>query len=313
ITEKYETVVGGNFTVTYTVTNVGGGGAGASNTTIYINGINVLEDPVTALAAGANYTNTVGPFDCPCSTTLNVTVCADNGNAVTECNETNNCLSNELKCLPCGLPDLEITDIRTKVKEGKKFNTTSIYYNITNKGDAKARRSVSNLTVDGVEQKKKDRVDPLLPGETLTRVFKYRGTLTQSTITVCADYKDRIAESDETNNCLSNELKCLSCGLPDLEITAIWTKVKVGKKFNTTIISYNITNNGDAKARRSVSNLTVDGVEQKKKDRVDPLAPEETLTRVFNYRGTPSKITVCADYNNKIVESDETNNCLEVP
>ena len=101
ITEKHETLVGDSFTVTYTVTNVGGGGAGASNTTIYIDGVNVMEDPVSALAAGANYSNTVGPFDCPCGTILNVTVCADNGNAIAECNETNNCLENVFDCLPC--------------------------------------------------------------------------------------------------------------------------------------------------------------------------------------------------------------------
>ena len=106
-------------------------------------------------------------------------------------------------CLP--EPDLEITDIWTEVKEGKKFNTTIIHYNITNNGDAKARRSVSNLTVDSIEQKKKGRVKPLAVGDTGTGFFRYKGT-PQSTIKVCADYNNRIAESNETNNCLDLEV-----------------------------------------------------------------------------------------------------------
>jgi len=39
-----------------------------------------------------------------------------------------------------------------------------------------------------------------------------------------------------------------------------------------------------------------------------------TSPEFFRYRSAtaPSTIKVCADYKNKIVESNETNNCLEV-
>ena len=99
------------------------------------------------------------------------------------------------------VPDLVITGILTNVKVGKKFNTTIIYYNITNNGDADAGRSVSNLTVDGNPTKKRGGVKPLAAGETRTEFFRYRG-MPQSTIMVCADCKNRIAEGNETNNCL---------------------------------------------------------------------------------------------------------------
>ena len=102
VTEKNETLLeDGNFSVTYTVANIGDGNAGASNTTIYIDGVNVLKDTVPALAAGASYTNTVGPFECTCNQTLNVTVCADNDEVVYESAEGNNCMSNELVCPVC--------------------------------------------------------------------------------------------------------------------------------------------------------------------------------------------------------------------
>jgi len=101
ISNKSETFEDGTFTVTYTVPNVGDGDASASNTTIFIDGVPKTEDPVPALAAGKSYANTVGPFDCPCGTTLNVTVCADNENVVAESDETNNCEVNFVECPPC--------------------------------------------------------------------------------------------------------------------------------------------------------------------------------------------------------------------
>ena len=110
ITDKFETLLAdGNFTVNYTVKNIGGGDADASNTTIYIDGVNVLEDPVPALASGNSYTNTVGPFDCPCDQTLNIKVCADNDNVVSESNEANNCMANELECIRSVIPvDIDV-------------------------------------------------------------------------------------------------------------------------------------------------------------------------------------------------------------
>ena len=114
ITNKSETFLDSNFTVNYTVMNIGAKGAGASNTTIYINGINVSEDPVLALAVGENYTNNmVGPFKCPCGQTLNVTVCADNGDVVVESDETNNCRVNKLECPPCptSVPEYSMTGL----------------------------------------------------------------------------------------------------------------------------------------------------------------------------------------------------------
>ena len=102
ITDKFETwLEDGNFTVTYTVKNTGDGNAGASDTTIFIDGVDLQEDPVPVLAPGTTYKNTVGPFDCTCDHTLNVTVCADNAYIVDESNETNNCLENELVCPSC--------------------------------------------------------------------------------------------------------------------------------------------------------------------------------------------------------------------
>ena len=103
---------------------------------------------------------------------------------------------------PPPAPDLVITDVScTLFKIGKRANVYAISYNITNIGNEKAGRSVSNLTVDGNVTKKKDRIDALAPGGTLNRVIKYRSVAMPNTILVCADCKCKIDESNETNNC----------------------------------------------------------------------------------------------------------------
>ena len=96
ITEKSEewvSLADKTYNVTYTVKNNGTAEAGASTTCIYINGFNAENDPVGELDAGANYTNTVGPFTMSNSSDI-ILICADKENAVSESNETNNCLEN---------------------------------------------------------------------------------------------------------------------------------------------------------------------------------------------------------------------------
>ena len=210
ITDKFETLLpDGTFTVNYTVKNIGGGDAGASSTTIYIDGVNVLEDTVPALAAGASYTDTVGSFDCPCGLTLNVTVCADNGNIVDESDEGNNCLTNEFACPPCPEPDLNITDkFETLLPDG----TFTVNYTVKNIGGGDAGASNTTIYIDGVS-KKEDSVPALAAGASYTNtVGPFECTCNQTlNVTVCADNNDMVDESDEGNNCLSNELVCPVC------------------------------------------------------------------------------------------------------
>jgi hypothetical protein len=223
VIEKSVTIEDGNFTVYYTVKNIGNGPAGASNTTIYIDSVNVLEDPVPALASGDSFTNTVGPFDCPCDTTLNVTVCADNGNVVAESDETNNCEINEVPCPPC-MPDLVITDIWAE--------DNKIHYTIKNVGGAAAGVSDSGLYIDG-RYLARDRVDGLASGESSTESFGRYGYTPGDTVKVCADYQGRIEESDETNNCREWKFE----EGPDLVIEDKWEEWVNATHYTTRIHS----------------------------------------------------------------------------
>jgi len=98
-TEQWIDRGAGTYNISYTVKNGGDAAAGASNTTITINGTDVLEDPVPELAAGANYSSTVGPF-VMAGDSDNITVCADNGAVVDESDEDNNCKTNTFDIYP---------------------------------------------------------------------------------------------------------------------------------------------------------------------------------------------------------------------
>ena len=109
ITAKSESLTGSTLEVIYTVANNGGEAAGASTTGIYAGSTQIATDSVEALAAGASHTSTVtiDPFNCPCGTTVAIKVCADEGDAVDESDETNNCRENTFNCPSCpGEPQL---------------------------------------------------------------------------------------------------------------------------------------------------------------------------------------------------------------
>ena len=131
ITEKSEawvSLANKTYNVSYTVCNNGAAPAGATNTTITIDGVPVLEDPVPALAAGVCYNSTVGPFTMS-GTNDTIMVCADNDGVVAESNETNNCMENIIACeLPvanftaeptsgCAPLNVTFTDLSTPIGE----------------------------------------------------------------------------------------------------------------------------------------------------------------------------------------------------
>ena len=106
----------------------------------------------------------------------------------------------------CELPDLVITDVWA-AKAGKK---TRIYYNITNVGTERALPSYTDLTVDGVFVER-DRVRSLQPGQSSIERFntyEWICTLSDDTVTVCADYENGITECIETNNCRTEIWSC---------------------------------------------------------------------------------------------------------
>jgi len=91
---------------------------------------------------------------------------------------------------------------------------------------------------------------------------------------------------------------------PDLKITDVWN--------DDSTIYYKIKNVGNKKAGASSTSLTVDS-DFKASDSVASLNPGVTRTESFTYSwnctSTTDTIKVCADYQDDVDESSETNNC----
>ncbi|MHC1574529.1 MAG: CARDB domain-containing protein, partial [Candidatus Methanogasteraceae archaeon] len=181
----------------YKIMNAGGKSAGASSTSLTVNGASITSDDVASLSSRASRT---GSFDyiwnCT-GTSSRATVCADHARDVEEYSEDNNCRSRTWLCMP----DLILTDIWC--------DNSTIYYTIKNVGNKKAGVSNTSLTVDDVFETP-DCVASLEPDEERTENFNYTWncTNTNDTIHICADYTNDVEESDEENNCSEEIWSC---------------------------------------------------------------------------------------------------------
>ncbi|HJH26919.1 MAG TPA: hypothetical protein C5S37_09170, partial [Methanophagales archaeon] len=273
---------------------------------ITIDGVDVLEDQVPALAAGANYMNTVGPFTMS-GVNDTIKVCADNGEVVAESDEANNCMENEFEY--SGMPDLNVTE-KSEEWVSLAEKTYNVTYTVKNIGAGNAGASNTTITIDGVGAPE-DPVPALAAGESYTNTV---GPFTMSdvsdTIKVCADNGEVVAESDEANNCMENEF--VYPGMPDLNVTEKseeWVSI-AEKTYNVT---YTVKNVGDAEAGASNTTITIDGVDVLE-DQVPALAAGADYTNTvgpFTMSGENDTIKVCADNGEVVAESDEANNCME--
>jgi hypothetical protein len=189
ITAKSKTLTGSTLKVTYTVTNNGGGDAGASTTGIYVGGMQVATDSVGALAAGASHTSTVtiGSFNCPCGTTVTIKVCADNDGAVDESDETNNCCENVFNCPLCpGEPQLcPIPDHNFgTVQPGQ---TETWQFGVTNCGGAGTLTWIASDNQDWITVDPTSGTDAGTVTVTIKTAGLSDGTHT-GTVTVASDY-----------------------------------------------------------------------------------------------------------------------------
>lgn len=100
-------------------------------------------------------------------------------------------------------PDLVINDVWRA--DGQ------VCYEIENIGLATALQGhATSLRIDGLVAATDTIGVDLAPGATLQRCFvhQWQCTLPQDTLTVCADYADDVAESDESNNCIEEIWPC---------------------------------------------------------------------------------------------------------
>jgi Domain of unknown function (DUF1929)/CARDB len=266
------------------------------------------------LAAGASVTigTNGGAYAIP-SGTHTITAVADDVNRFAESNKTNNTLSQTITVSGApSLPDLIPTSLSYD-------STTRLFASVvTNQGTAATPAGVVvgvSYSVDGVYCTYGYVQEPLAAGASVT-IGTSGGPCTIAsgthTITIFADDVNRIAESNKTNNTLSQTITIGGSSLPDVIVTSLSYDTTTG------LFTSVVKNQGTAATPAGVPvgvSYSIDGVKQTWGVVNGPLAAGASVTigtggGAYTIPSGTHTITVFADDINRFAESIETNNTL---
>lgn len=336
---------GASFTAQDTTRNQGTVTAGRSSTRYYLSSVPTPGDDlplagqhfVAALSAETGSTASVN-VTVPVSAALGsyyLVACADNGNAVAEYNEANNCraATEKVQVKAAALPDLVMTSISgpSGAAPGGSFTVTDT---ITNQGDPTAAPSVTGYFLVG-----EDDNQPLSGSRSVGTLAGGASSSGTTTVTIsksippasyelvgCADYTGLVSEVDEANNCVQTGVSFyVGAPKPDLVVATLSEPPATIRRAQPFPVTDTTRNQGDGAAGGSYTAyyLSVDA----KRDGVDDyaLSPGRlvpALAAGANSSASVPGVTVgpsvplgtyyllaCADNFKKVPESSETNNC----
>ncbi|MBN2239632.1 MAG: right-handed parallel beta-helix repeat-containing protein [Dehalococcoidales bacterium] len=322
IYDKYEEWVdmdAGNYTITFTVKNIGTANASAGHYAgIKIDGSVFQEIEVTDILEPGEWVIFTSNEKTISDGTDNISVGADVTFVIDESNEDNNQMENIWTLQTPEKPDLEVTD-KHEEWVSELDGTYVIYFTVTNFGpvDAPAGHEVMvNVNGTPVQQIPVDVI--LGSGENFTSNTTIQTMVVDFgesvNITVCADCHGFIDEIYEDNNCMENTWYRTGEGpKPDLIIDEkheVW--VEEGQTFR---VFFTVKNVGDAEAMPGHTvGIEVNGVNLQQVV-VPAVLPSGNFwtgnTTAFPLTYETDNITVCADIYNTVLELDEHNNCME--
>lgn len=187
------------------VRNQGGTTAAATTTLTELGGTTQCTTATMSLSPGWSAT-----IDCALGTlsagSYTVRACADNGSAVTESDETNNCSDVTLEVAAQGT-NLVIDDISFIPPSPPQGQMVSAQVTVRNAGGTLAAGSKTRVRVDGVTTCSEVATSPIPAGGTII-VNCSLGTPSagEHSVEACADINGEITESDETDNCAMETL-----------------------------------------------------------------------------------------------------------
>ena len=213
------------FSVTYDVRNIGTGSAGSSTAAVFMNVNGTLTrlatNSTTSLSAGSQDTNETLSFNIPAGLAPGghaVVVQADDGNSVSESNESNNSFAFVINVAAPQLPDLMIEDVivagqsispngavTTSFMPGETFSVT---YDVRNIGTGSAGSSTAAvfMSVNGVLTRLDTNSTTALSAgsqdtnQTLNFTIPAGLAPGAHAMVIQADYNGLVSESNDSNN-----------------------------------------------------------------------------------------------------------------
>jgi subtilase family serine protease len=287
-------------TITVTVKNQGTAAAGASQVVCYIDTTILDTEPVGSLSPGSMAT-AVFTWQAQAGAHV-VKATADSSGVISETDETNNTMTSSLTTL---VPDLIVQSISWS--PSGVSNGDNVIFNITvkNQGDSPSRVSKVNLYIDGVSRGYRD-VLPIDPGSINSASYSWIARAGQHNIKAVIDDTNQVTESNETNNEYTTTFSTLS---PDLIVASISWDPENPSKNDIITFSANITNQGAGRSDACQLAYYIDGSFQSLL-LVGAIEAESSENVTFTYTAPLDfhEIRVIIDYNNTVLESDDTNN-----
>lgn len=185
---------------------------------------------------------------------------------------------------------------------------------ITNQGNAPA--SGFYVSLNGGGRTPTFYINGLAAGASTTASFSFTAPSTAQTLTLTAtaDFDNRVVESDETNNTRTATVSIIVPTFPDLIISALTPGQPSYITGSGATATATVMNQGNAAAGSFYVSLNDGSTTQTYY--VNSLAAGASATASFNFTSPATAqtltLTAAADYDNRVVERDETNNSRTV-
>ena len=211
-------VQGANLNLAYLIADIGNGAAGASSAQVLIDGKVVSTDAIAALAAGGSATvNDVLSTAGLTAGAHTITINANSTGSVSESSTANNSTTLSFNVTapppPPSGADLVISSLTDHVFAPARFQAGSVSFSFTvaDIGTAAAGSEYAGVYLDGKANPALTRLINALPAGGSTTLSGSLSTAGLShgvhTLTVVADYRNTVAESNEGNNSRSVTFK----------------------------------------------------------------------------------------------------------
>jgi subtilase family serine protease len=288
-------------TFSVNITNRGGGRAENFYVAYYMDDILVTSKPVARLDSGASVNKTWTWKALNGRHTFKAI--ANYNKYIIEENENNN--ENAVTVAP-NMPDLTVETVTwspADIAAGKdvKFDIT-----IKNTGTLTAGPTRVAYYIDGVVTGFND-IGQLEPGAVVTVHYTWSALAGLHTIDIVTDSTDQVSEIDEANNA-----KTVSLPPPDLVIQDISWSPEDAATGDPVTLTATVKNQGYSRSQKTQVTCYIDGKAIGTKDLAE-IEPGASSQVAFDWTAEPGahKIKVTADVNNRVTESDETNNFKE--
>ncbi len=296
--------IGDKVTFTISIKNQGSGKAGSSHVYFYVDNARQNSAFVNTIEPGAT-ANITFTWTAEAGTHA-IKAVADSNSVVTESDETNNDYTYVFSVLA---PDLIVENITWSPANPSVGDRVTFTVTIKNQGYIPARFSQVDFRIDGASRGYQD-VPSIDAGAAVTKTFTWIAKAGSHEIKAIADVLNQVTEGDETNN---EKTVTFSTLPPDLIVLNIsWSPENPSESDNVTF-TVTIKNQGSGRADYPSVACYIDDAYLASAS-VNEMAPGATVTKTFNWiaRVGSHAITAIVDKDNRITESDETNNTKTV-